>query len=69
MRETDLRKKARDIAAIFAEGTEIDRALERAERSAILKHVRAGRPMPMWIDGKVEWVDAKTLLPKPARKK
>ena len=61
-------KEPRDIAAIFAEGTEIDRALERAERSAILKHVRAGRPMPMWVDGKVKWVDPKTLLPKTAAK-
>jgi hypothetical protein len=36
---------------------------------AALKHKRLRLPMALWIDGKVHWVDAAELLPKPARKK
>ena len=61
-------REARDIDAIFAEGTKIDRALEEAERRAILKHQRAGLPMPMWVDGKVKWVNPSPLLSKTSRK-
>ena len=61
-------KEPRDIDAIFAEGTEIDRALEKAERRAILKHKRAGLPIPMWVDGKVQWVDPNLLSSRASRK-
>jgi hypothetical protein len=62
-------KEARDIDAIFAEGSAIDQAIEKGRRRAALKHKRLGLPMALWIDGKVEWVDPALLLPKPARKK
>jgi hypothetical protein len=59
----------KDIDAIFAEGKAIDLAIEKGRRRAALKHKRLGLPMALWIDGKVQWVDPKELLPKPVRKK
>lgn len=50
----DLPKK--DIAAIFADGTEIDKALEKAVREAVLRHKLLGNPIAVWRDGKVCWL-------------
>ena len=48
--------KRKDIEAIFADGTEIDRALKKAVRLAVLEHKRAGNPIAIWQDGQVVWV-------------
>lgn len=60
---------AKNIDAIFADGKAIDLAIEKGRRRAALKHKRLGLPMALWIDGKVEWVDPRELLQKPARKR
>jgi len=51
---TDSRKK--DIEAIFAEGTEIDRALREAAQNAVLRHKLLGNPIAIWRDNKVCWL-------------
>jgi hypothetical protein len=42
-----------DIAAIFDEGTLIDRAMNLAVRDAIQLHKEKGVPMVVWRDGKI----------------
>lgn len=45
-----------DIAAIFAEGTQIDEALRLAVREAVRRHKLLGNPIAVWRDGKVCWL-------------
>ena len=45
-----------DIAAIFAEGTQIDNALRQAVREAVRRHKLLGNPIAVWRDGKVCWL-------------
>jgi hypothetical protein len=42
-----------DIAAIFANGKAIERAMTRAVREAVLRHKRLGQPVHTWRDGQV----------------
>ena len=49
-------QRRKTIDEIFAEGVEIDRALRRGVRLALLEHKRAGNPIAEWRDGKVVWV-------------
>lgn len=46
----------KDIDRIFAEGTLIDQALNKAIREAVLQHKRAGNPVAAWRDGKTVWL-------------
>jgi len=46
----------RDIGEIFAEGTEIDRALREAVRQALIRHKRLGQSVVVWQDGKTVWL-------------
>lgn len=46
----------KDIAAILREGTQIDTAIQKAARIALLAHKREGRPVPMWKDSKTVWI-------------
>lgn len=46
----------KDIDRIFAEGTLIDQALNKAVREAVLQHKRAGNPVAAWRDGKTVWL-------------
>lgn len=46
----------KDIDKIFAEGTLIDKALNKAVREAVLQHKRAGNPVAVWRDGKTVWL-------------
>jgi hypothetical protein len=62
-------KQAKDITAIFREGTLIDRAIAAGAREAIRRHKQAGVPMAVWRDGKSVWVDAAELEPKRRIKK
>ena len=45
-----------DIEALFADGREIDAAIAKAVREAILEHKRAGNPIAVWQDGRVVWI-------------
>ncbi len=49
-------KETRDIQKIFAEGTLIDEAMGNAAREAHRIHKRAGHPLAIWRDGRVQWV-------------
>ena len=42
--------------ALFADGREIDAALAKAVREAILEHKRAGNPIAVWQEGRVVWI-------------
>jgi hypothetical protein len=46
----------KDIAAIMREGTQVDAAIRKAARNALLAHKREGRPVPLWRDGKTVWI-------------
>jgi len=45
-----------DARALFADGREIDAALAKAVREALLQHKRAGNPIAVWRDGQVVWI-------------
>jgi hypothetical protein len=45
-----------DIDALFADGREIDAAIAKAVREAVLQHKRAGNPIAVWQDGRVVWI-------------
>lgn len=62
-------KPAKDITAIFREGTLIDRAIAAGAREAIRRHKQAGVPVVIWRDGKSVCVDAAELEPKRRTKK
>jgi hypothetical protein len=64
-----MKNEPKDIAAIFARGELIDRALKKAAREAARRHWEAGYSVPEWRDGRVVWIapDGK-VLNKPIRK-
>jgi hypothetical protein len=43
-----------DLFVVYSE--EINRAYERAVREALLKHKRAGNPVPIERDGRMVWL-------------
>jgi hypothetical protein len=49
-------KATRDIQKIFAEGSLIDEAMRKAAREALRIHKRAGHPLAIWRDGRVQWI-------------
>ncbi len=49
-------QKTKDINALFDEGTEIDRALQKAVREALLEHKHAGNPVASEKNGQVVWI-------------
>jgi hypothetical protein len=59
------RANTKDIAAIFREGTPIDRAIAAGARDAIRRHKQAGVPVVIWRRGKPVWVEASELESKP----
>ena len=48
--------RKKDIEAIFADGTEIDKALKEAAQEAVRRHKLLGNPIAVWRDGKVCWL-------------
>ena len=46
----------KDVNAIFHEGSQIDAAIRKAARIALLAHKREGLPIPIWKDGKTVWI-------------
>ncbi len=51
-----MRRKPRDIAKIFSEGTEIDAALRRGVQNALRMHKSEGNPIVAWRNGQVVWI-------------
>jgi hypothetical protein len=48
--------QAKDIPAIFREGTLIEKAVRKAVAQALRVHKALGNPVAEWRDGKVVWV-------------
>lgn len=46
----------KDIGRILTEGTEIDEAVAKAVKEAVLKHKLAGNPIVGMKDGKMVWL-------------
>jgi hypothetical protein len=58
--------KAKDrISQLFADGTEIDRALERGVREALWRHRQLGVPIVVWRDGQIVWVPPEEIVVPP----
>jgi len=51
----------KDIDAIFAEGTLIDKAIKKAINRAVWEHKQLGNPVAAWKDGKVVWIAPEDL--------
>jgi hypothetical protein len=49
------------ISRIFADRTSIDEALQRAADEAFEFHLRLGMTVPVWLNGRVEWVYPKDI--------
>lgn len=45
-----------DIAAIFADGRQIDEALRKVARAARLMHKKLGHPIVVWENDRVVWI-------------
>lgn len=45
-----------DITALMEAGTEIDKAVKRATRRAVLQHKKLGQSIVVWRDGRVVWI-------------
>ncbi len=50
------RRTNKDIMALMTGGTEVDEALRRGVRDALVRHQRAGAPAVEWRDGKSVWL-------------
>ena len=50
-----------DLVAILRDGALVKRALDKAARQAIEEHLKDGRPLAMWRDGKVLWLSAEEV--------
>lgn len=50
------------IDELFADGQEIDRALQRAFRQAVLRHRQAGLPLVAWRDGRIVRIPPEEIL-------
>lgn len=51
----------KDIKKIFSEGTEIDEAIKKAVKEAVLRHKQAGNPIVVMKDGKMVWLKPKDI--------
>jgi hypothetical protein len=55
--------KKSKIGQMFADGTEIERALQKGAQEAVELHRKLGFPIVEWRDGKVVWVPPEELAP------
>ena len=55
------RRTDKDIMALMTEGTEVDEALARGVRDALVRHVQAGVPVVEWQDGKCVWLSPEEI--------
>jgi hypothetical protein len=50
------RRTRKDIMALMTRGTEVDEALGRGVREALVRHLQAGVPVVEWRDGRCVWL-------------
>jgi hypothetical protein len=53
--------KQKTIEEIFREGTEIDKALRKGVRKALLEHKKLGYPIVVARDGKPVWIQPEDI--------
>lgn len=53
--------KKKNIDEIFSNGKEIDEALQKSVKEALLQHKMAGNPVASWKDGKIAWIQPKDI--------
>ncbi len=51
----------KNIDDLFRNGKEIDEALKKAVREALLQHKKAGNPVASWEDGKIVWIQPEDI--------
>ncbi len=52
----------KNIDDIFSNGKEIDEALQKAVREALLQHKKAGNPVVSWEEGKIVWIQPEDII-------
>lgn len=55
------RRNGKDIMALMTEGTEVDEALARGVRDALVRHLQAGVSVVEWQDGKCVWLSPEEI--------
>lgn len=50
-----------EIEEILEDTTLIEKTLRRAVREALMHHKRAGNPVVIWKEGRVEWIAPEDL--------
>ena len=56
-----MHKTKKNIDEFFRNGSEIDEALQKAVKDALLQHKRAGNPIVSWKDGKIVWIQPEDI--------
>ena len=51
----------KDIMRLMTEGNEVDEALARGVRDALVRHLQAGVPVVEWRDGKCVWLSMEEI--------
>ncbi len=51
----------KNIDEFFSNGNEIDEALQKAVKKALLQHKKAGNPVVSWKDGKIVWIQPEDI--------
>ena len=51
----------KNIDEFFNNGSEIDEALQKAVKEALLLHKKAGNPIASWEDGKIIWIQPEDI--------
>ncbi len=51
----------KNIDEFFNTGSEIDEALQKAVKEALLLHKKAGNPIASWEDGKIIWIQPEDI--------
>lgn len=54
----------KNIDEFFSNGSEIDKALQKAVKEALLQHKKAGNPVVSWKDGQIVWIQPEDILVK-----
>lgn len=55
------KKTEKTIDEIFQEGTSIDNALKQAVQEALVRHKQADKPIVVWRDGKIVWIQPEEI--------
>jgi len=51
----------KSIDELFREGSQIDSALKKAVREALVSHKQAGNPVVVWRDNKIVWLEPEEI--------